>query len=132
MIKEVIRLNGFIVNNKKVRIKSSARQQKVTGIVVNEKLNVDRKYIKRIRAMLYHLKVEGLTAATIRHFGLSDGNQMLELKFMNRLVGYINFIGMIRGKRDTIFLKLKGDYYDLAFNKPTIDSPMNNYYSVDF
>ena len=113
MIKEIIRLNGFVVNNKKVRIKSSARQQKVTGIVVNEKINVDRKYIKRIRAMLHHLKLEGLTAATMRHFGLSDGNQMLEIKFMNRLAGYINFIGMVRGKKDLIFKKYDVDFRNI-------------------
>jgi RNA-directed DNA polymerase len=113
MIKEVIRLNGFIVNNKKVRIKSSARQQKVTGIVVNEKVNVDRKYIKRIRAMLYHLKLEGLTAATIKHFGLVASNQMLEIKFMNRLSGYINFIGMVRGKKDLIFKKYDKDFRNI-------------------
>ena len=113
MIKEVIRLNGFIVNNKKVRIKSSVRQQKVTGIVVNEKVNVDRKYIKQVRAMLHHLKLEGLTAATMKHFGLSDRNQMLELKFMNRLSGYINFIGMVRGKKDLIFKKYDVDFRNI-------------------
>jgi RNA-directed DNA polymerase len=113
MIKEVIRLNGFIVNNKKVRIKSSARQQKVTGIVVNEKVNVDRKYIKRIRAMLYHLKLEGLTAATIKHFGLVASSQMLEIKFMNRLSGNINFVGMVRGKKDLIFKKYDKDFRNI-------------------
>jgi RNA-directed DNA polymerase len=120
MIKEVIRLNGFIVNNKKVRIKSSARQQKVTGIVVNEKVNVDRKYIKRIRAMLYHLKVEGLSVATMKHFGLSARNQMLELKFMNRLAGYINFVGMVRGKKDLIFKKYDVDFRNIQTEIETI------------
>jgi RNA-directed DNA polymerase len=81
--------------------------------VVNEKVNVDRKYIKRIRAMLYHLKVEGLTAATMKHFGLSARNQMLELKFMNRLAGYINFVGMVRGKKDLLFKKYDVDFRNI-------------------
>ena len=110
MIKELIKLNGFVVNNKKVRIKSNVRQQLVTGIVVNEKLNVDRKYIKRIRAMLHHLKCNGLPEAAKKHFNLAGRDKLMEQKFMNRLEGYINFVGMVRGKSDLIFKK-----YNLEF-----------------
>jgi hypothetical protein len=63
--------------------------------------------------MLYHLKLEGLTAATIKHFGLASSNQMLEIKFINRLSGYINFIGMVRGKKDLIFKKYDKDFRNI-------------------
>lgn len=134
MIKEIIQLNGFKVNNKKVRIKSSTRQQTVTGLVVNQKLNVDRKLIKQVRAMIHHTKVNGLTEASKKHFRLSDEKDLGPYRklFLDKLVGLINFIGSIRGKLDAVFLKLEDDFYNLEFNKPTIKNPVNNYYSVDF
>jgi RNA-directed DNA polymerase len=134
MVKEIIHLNGFKVNNKKVRVKSSARQQTVTGLVVNEKVNVDRKLIKQVRAMIHHTKVNGLTEATKKHFELLEEKELGPYRklFLDKIIGLINFVGLIRGKRDAVFLKLKGDYYNLEFNKPTIEPPVNNYYSVDF
>ncbi|WP_159036296.1 reverse transcriptase domain-containing protein [Clostridium botulinum] len=51
----LIQKNGFKVNEKKTRLQTKYDHQEVTGIVVNKKLNVDRRYIRRIRAMLHSI-----------------------------------------------------------------------------
>ncbi|MFM7015045.1 MAG: reverse transcriptase family protein [Bacteroidota bacterium] len=134
MLKEIIQLNGFVVNNKKVRIKSNSRQQTVTGLVVNKKVNVDRKMMKQVRAMIHHAKVNGLTNAAQKHFDLKDELNIgfFRKLFIEKLTGLINFIGLIRGKRDPLFLKLESDFYELEFNKPTIKNKVIIYESVDF
>lgn len=128
MIKEIIQLNTFKVNNKKIRIKSSARQQLVTGLVVNKKVNIDRKLIKQVRAMLHHTKTKGLSEAAKKHYKVRDDQELGPFRkmFLDKLLGYINFIGLVRGEFDSIYLKFKKQYFNFEFNSPTI------YQYVDF
>ena len=50
---------GFAINSKKTRVQYKDSHQEVTGIVVNKKLNVDRKYYKMTRAMAHELYKNG-------------------------------------------------------------------------
>lgn len=108
-IKEIIVKNNFIVNTKKIHKKSNNQQQIVTGLVVNEKVNIKRDLLKRIRAMLHNLTRNGLYSATKNHFGFVDEEN--QYKFLNRLNGYINFVGQVRGKKDPIYLKFLDQYH---------------------
>ena len=96
---------GFQANKKKFRLQSSHTQQKVTGIVVNEKVNIDRRQIKKVRAMLHDLGKNGLASAAAKHFGVKQADEELQMRFFNRLEGYIQFIGQVRGKDDFIYRK---------------------------
>ena len=107
----LIRKNGFEINEKKFRIQSSNRKQTVTGLTVNEKVNVDRKLLKKIRAMLHGMTTYGISAATRKHFNLKDiVDEKLRGRFVYRLEGYINFVGQVRGKNDSVYLKLKQQF----------------------
>jgi len=106
-IKELIRRNGFEINEKKLHLKSSHRKQTVTGLTVNEKVNVDRKLLKKVRAMLHDLTKNGIEPAAQRHFNLKNlPDEKLQQLFINRLNGYINFVGQVRGKNDAVYLKM--------------------------
>jgi RNA-directed DNA polymerase len=105
-IRQLIVQNRFKVNERKFRLQTSNRKQTVTGITVNEKLNVDRKLLKKIRAMLHGWTTRGLLLATYTHFSYSNYGKdidKLQQKFINRLEGYINFVGQVRGKNDLIY-----------------------------
>ena len=105
---QVIKENGFEINEKKLRVQSSSRKQTVTGLTVNKKVNVDRKLLKKIRAMLHDLTTNGIDAATQQHFNLKDvAAPIHRMHFISRLEGYINFVGQVRGKNDPVYLKLK-------------------------
>ena len=45
---------------------------------------------------------------------------MLELKFMYRLAGYINFVGMVRVKKDLLFKKYDVDFRNIQTEIETI------------
>lgn len=103
-IKHLVENHNFEINSNKTRLTTLNRRQVVTGITVNEKVNVDRKLIKKIRAMSHDLTVNGKEAATRRHFNIQgDVNPELQEKFMNQLWGYINFIGQVRGRNDALY-----------------------------
>jgi len=107
-LKNLIESNHFEINNKKTRLTTMNRRQVVTGITVNEKVNVDRKLLKKIRAMSHDLAVNGKEAATRNHFNIQgDVNPEMQEKFMNRLGGYVNFVGQVRGKTDFQYSKFR-------------------------
>ena len=113
-IYEIIKQNNFDVNTKKTRLKSDNRKQTVTGLVVNEKVNVDRKMLKMVRAMLHDAMQNGISKAAKKHFAnrteISDKN---DAYFLSRLEGYINFIVQVRGIEDALALKFKSDFKNL-------------------
>jgi RNA-directed DNA polymerase len=117
----LIRKNHFAINEKKIRKRSAHRRQTVTGLTVNKKVNVDRKLLKKIRAMLHDLTTNSIDAATARHFSLQEGFDLgYREKFILRLKGYINFVGQVRGKQDALYLRYKHMYegiVDLAVHK---------------
>jgi RNA-directed DNA polymerase len=103
----LIKKNNFEINEKKLRLKTSNRKQTVTGLTVNEKVNVDRKLLKKIRAMLHDLTTNGVEPAVKRHFHTDNVEQKHGAKFIHRLEGYINFVGQVRGKTDSLYIKHK-------------------------
>ena len=58
--------------------------------------------------MLHKLTTKGIDNATQRHFNLKDEIETKhKAKFIHRLEGYINFIGQVRGKNDSLYSKHK-------------------------
>jgi RNA-directed DNA polymerase len=107
----IIERNHFKLNTKKTRLKSNNRKQTVTGLIVNDKVNVDRKIIKMVRAMLHNALQSGVTKAAKRHFKIrNEVNYNSETYFLNRLKGYINFIAQVRGDDDAMVIKFKYHY----------------------
>lgn len=82
-LKLIINRSGFKINEKKTRLLFNRSQQKVTGIVVNDRINIDRKYYKNTRAMAHNLYTSG-------HFYI-DG----EFGHINLLEGRFSFINAI-------------------------------------
>lgn len=55
----VVAHEGLELHPEKTRVLRKNRQQEVTGIVVNEKLSIDRKELKRFRAVLFQVEKDG-------------------------------------------------------------------------
>jgi RNA-directed DNA polymerase len=110
-IKQVLMQEGFEPNEKKFRVRTFNKKQLVTGLVVNEKVNIDRKMLKKTRAMLFDLRINGASKAAQNHlkteYRPSKDDQVV---FLQKLNGTINFIGQIRGKEDAIYVKMKFEF----------------------
>lgn len=117
-LRVIIQSCGFRVNEKKLRQRFNNRKQSVTGITVNTKVNVDRRFLKNTRAMLHDFRVNGLEVATRNHF-VTPENPYFDRKrfFLNRLEGSIAFIGQVRGLEDPLYSKMKTEFYHLIESK---------------
>ncbi len=112
---EVVRIitqNGFEVNPNKVRLQGRDHRQEVTGLITNRFPNVRRSYVRRIRGMLHAWEKFGLQAAEKEfrsHHGYNKKHQdpqKTPTSFKKVVKGKIDFLGMVRGKRDSIYLRL--------------------------
>jgi len=99
---EIINKEGFEINEKKLRIQSKRMRQEVTGLIVNEKVNVERKYVRRIRAMLHNWEVKGLEQCQKEMLDKYKKKHIKEAipDFDIVLKGMINFLGQVRGKNE--------------------------------
>ncbi|WP_309242112.1 reverse transcriptase domain-containing protein [Paenibacillus sp. S150] len=121
---KIIEKNGFKVNDKKTRLQNHKQSQSVTGITVNEKLNIDRRYIRRIRSILSCIE------KNINN--LDEAHKIFEMKYPFRqrkrgsnpdmfliLRGMISHVGNVKGKQDSVYWKLAN-----RFNKVTPHEPI--------
>ncbi|MGA2516203.1 MAG: reverse transcriptase domain-containing protein [Thermodesulfobacteriota bacterium] len=102
--------NGFEIKPNKVWLRQKDRRQLVTGLVVNQFPNVRRKYTNQIRAMLYAYSKFGLKAANEEFLKSYDqkhrGPTKNAPRFQLVLKGKLDFLSMIRGKDDPLYLRL--------------------------
>jgi RNA-directed DNA polymerase len=108
-IKDIISSYGLVVNEQKTRTFTAKGSQVVTGLKVNEKVNVDRTYIRNIRAMLHNWDKNGLVKAAAQNLN--------EYQFINILKGKLDFLSMVRGKEDPVYQKLFGHFFGLYRNE---------------
>ena len=117
-IYSIIQENNFEINELKVRIQNAQEHQEVTSITVNTFPNVDRNYIRQIRAMLHAWSKFGLESSELEYlnkYELKERHYSKGIaKFQQVLRGKIEFLGMVKGKEDPIYQKYLTQYFELS------------------
>ncbi len=116
----IIREEGFEVNEAKVRNQTRVVRQEVTGLTVNEKININRKYIRKVRAILHSWETEGYETASKKFFGKYDRHRYKRPSLRTSIKGKIEFIGSIRGKNDDLYKKLL-ERYKVLIGDPNVE-----------
>lgn len=108
---EIIKAEGFTINLEKVRLQLKNSRQEVTGLTVNEKVNVSQQFIREIRAMLHNwgtLGYESAQAKFLTHYSPKvSKKKKSESHLRNVVAGKINYLKMVRGNEDTIYQQFK-------------------------
>lgn len=94
--------NGFILNEDKAHYADKNSRRMVTGIKVNELLNVDRRYIRNIRATIYSVETLGIKAAQKKFEDNHAGSGSIRLY----LEGKLSWLSFIKGQSDPVFRSL--------------------------
>lgn len=91
--KKIIESEGFVIHPDKVHVMRKGMQQKVTGVVVNKKLNVDRIQLRKFRAVLHNIEKNGW----------KDQKWGKAIHVINAIEGYINYVYMVNPEKGTAF-----------------------------
>lgn len=129
--RKIIADEGFTLNESKLRLQKKGQRQEVTGLIVNSKVNVCRKYVRSIGSLLHiweRYGVDTAYACFLKHKleRKKPQNEELEIiqsstcfrpHMVETIQGQLAYIGMVRGKKDPVFqrlssrfIKLKDDY----------------------
>lgn len=99
--------NGFVLNPEKIHYADKFSRRVVTGVKVNEGLNVDRRFVRNIRAALFEVEKDHV-AAQARYLSKFGGSTTISA----HLKGKIAWLGFIKGSADPVYRSLA-----LRFNK---------------
>lgn len=116
-ILKIIKEEGFIINDKKTRLLKTGTRQEVTGLTVNDKANVSRKYVQELRWLIHNWEKFGYARAYALFYPryksekgyIKKGEPVME----NVIGGKLNYLKMVKGANNPAFLKLQARYDNL-------------------
>lgn len=111
-IVDIFLKNNFRVNSKKTRVANKKQKMMITGLVVNEFPNIQRKYIRNIRAIIYSIESLGLEKAALKLTNIKNINNYDEMyfikyKFLKSIVARVEYVGYIKGKDSSVYLTFR-------------------------
>ena len=104
-LREIITNNGFLIHPEKVHLYRNTHRQTVTGLTVNSRVNVPRKFIREIRAIICDWRTRGLQAAEATHHQsfYRRPDKLGNRPSLPRIIeGKLNFLKMVRGVDDQV------------------------------
>lgn len=113
-LRSVISRNGFTLNEGKLWFSGRDGRKEVTGLVVNELINVRRSFVRNIRAGLYKAETLGIVAAQADLHRRLGRTPSLE----NYLRGRIEWLAQVRGRSFSAYRTLSQRYNNLFPLKP--------------
>lgn len=106
----------LVINPKKTRLQKAGYRQEATGLVVNNKVNVRRRYVKQIRMWLYYWEKYGYEKANqiFKRDYIADKGHVKNMNatLVNVLDGKLEFLKMVKGVEDGTYKGLK-ERFDL-------------------
>jgi hypothetical protein len=131
-LRRIIEDQNFHIKETKVRLQKRGYRQEVTGLVVNDKINIKRSYIKSLRHNLYLWEKYGYDKAyelflkrylkEKGHIKKGNPNMMMVLE------GKLLYLKMVKGESDSTYLKLKERFDKLASKSQqnAVKNPLQN------
>ncbi|PZV86346.1 reverse transcriptase (RNA-dependent DNA polymerase) [Algoriphagus aquaeductus] len=133
-LKRLIKEEKLTINPKKTRLQKAGYRQEATGLIVNDKVNVRRRYVKQIRMYLNFWEKYGYEKAEqiFKRDYLHDRGNVKLLKegklkvnfpkMKDVLGGKLEFLKMVKGVEDNTYLSLKDRLNNL--NTTIVQNPI--------
>lgn len=119
----------LVINPKKTRLQKAGYRQEATGLIVNYKVSVRRRYVKQIRMWLYYWEKYGYYKAEqifTRDYIIDKGHvKKGKPSLVNVLDGKLEFLKMVKGHDDSTYLKLFQRFVRLNNTHTTINEVLD-------
>ena len=109
-LQRIITSQGLTINEKKTRLQEKEYRQEVTGLIVNEKVNTYRRYVKQLRMWLHYIETYGYNKAEkiFRQDYIKEKGHIKYYSNMNKVLeGKLLYLKMVKGEQDPTYLKLQ-------------------------
>jgi len=116
-LRRIIEMQGFVINENKIRLQKRGSRQAVTGIIVSHKLNVCQSYARDIRNILYIWKKHGYCVAETKFkskYKIEKGHVKIVIPNMqNVLRGKLLYLKMVKGESDPVYMRLNDKFQSM-------------------
>ncbi len=122
-LSNIIKSQKFKINRSKIRLQKKGYRQVVTGIVVNEKTNVFRGYIRNLRILIHLINKNNIKKAQIIYDGFKNNrynNSKAKSGIIDVIYGKLDYLKMVKGNQDETYLKLKRKFEKIIIDKELI------------
>jgi len=117
-LRRTIEDNDFKINENKVRVLPRGTSQRVTGITVSQKPNVNRTFVRTTRAMILNYSSKGNDWSQARLAALYASQHRVGSPPIESVIrGRLAYIRMVRGSSDPVYVKLCALANELVFEK---------------
>lgn len=117
------------INEKKTRLQKNGYRKEVTGLVVNDKVNVRRRYIKDLRKWLYLWGRYGYKKAEEKFLSDYMGGKGHVKKDTPNMVfvldGKLEYLKMVKGVNNRTYFKLKNRFEKLITKEDTLSEVLD-------
>lgn len=124
-LERIILEQGFHLKECKTRLQKDGYRKEVTGLLVNEKANVQQRYIKQLRMWLYYWERYGYERASsffLQEYHVDKGHlKKGKPNMVNVIAGKLDYLKMVKGGENVLYLKMKGRFDALVGKKDFID-----------
>ena len=121
-LRRIIEEQNFTINDKKTRLQKRGTRQEVTGIIVSEKLNVTKKYVRDLRNILYIWERYGIDIANSKFLPKYKEEKGHVKKgqpdIANVISGKLMYLKMVKGNDDPVYLRLSEKFQKLTGEVP--------------
>ena len=136
--KELLRIitdQGFTLNQNKTRLQKRGARQEVTGIIVNDKVNVTKDYARSLRNVLYIWERYGIEIAS-NTFNLRYREEKGHVKknvpdIVLVIRGKLNYLRMVKGEDDPVYNRLSIKFQQLQTGPLMQDTVVSSIKDVD-
>lgn len=105
--------NGFIVHPDKAHFADRNSRRMVTGVKINAGLNIDRRYVRRVRAVLHSIEKLGLADAQTKYSSKGGKGSLAA-----HLRGKIAYLAHLKGQSDPVVRTVAQRYNKSFAGKP--------------
>ena len=136
-LRRIIDGQHFRINGKKTRLQKKGERQEVTGLVVSDRVNVVRDYVRDLDNLLYIWEKHGRAAAFAKFSGRYIPKQDLKAPAfdMDRVVaGRLAYLRMVKGEESPVWRRLQKRYNNLSGkNEKTVGTDIEylNFYTIE-
>jgi len=110
----IIAEQNFNIKESKTRLQKDGYRKEVTGLLVNEKANVQQRYIKQLRMWLYYWESYGYERASgffLQQY-IADKGHVKNGKpdMVNVISGKLDYLKMVKGADNELYQKLRARF----------------------
>ncbi len=109
-LKRIITEQNFHIKESKTRLQKDGYRKEVTGLLINEKVNVQKRYIKQLRMWLYYWERYGYEKASnifTKQYTSDKGNVKKNPDMASVISGKLDYLKMVKSLDNQTYQKLK-------------------------